>query len=135
MLSWDEFDRKEDTSFVRSISCSVRRNDLYGSAIRRAREVIWRKYSRRSVLVGGKEQRNAYWIGRSIDPFSVYNIFDFLRDQPDRSQFVKYFNALADHAKVVVSLWLQALKVSLTSPFSAYDAELSIRRHRLRTFS
>lgn len=137
MLSWDEFDKEEGgtvASTMRTMS-SIRRGDLYASAIRRTRDLIWRRYRSQHIRIGGDDVAVAYWVSRSIDPLSVHDLFILLKGQIDRFKFELCMSTLDAFAKVVIALWLQSLRTTLTTPFSPYDAELSVRRHRLRIFS
>lgn len=138
MLSWDEFDKEdgEIISFYESVSCSVRRGDLYASSIRRTRDAVMKEfYAQQDMLVGGSERVVSYWGCRRLDVSSFWGLLDFLKGSLFSTLLEQRISALAAFAKVVVSLWLQSLRAFLSSPFSAYDAELSIRRHRLRTIS
>lgn len=157
MLSWDEFDKELRDEYAvyssrkQSDKCTINEILLGDSeAIRRAKAALdvldtsERLASRGSLSYecdlpsyvvihpwGGR-------LGKTVCQ-GTYLLYDFLDDHARKSDLLDFFSRIVSIfaafqiSSVFCSLATTALNAKLRTPLFAYDAELSIDRHRLRT--
>lgn len=157
MLSWDEFDKELRDEYASFLSREKRRRyDVYehspsggdSHAIKRAKaaldaldlaeglaELESPKFLNRSATV---EHCGFYGKLESRVYEGTYSLYNFKIDHFRRARFSEFFNkvvlifAVYLLSSVCCSLVTAARNAKLRTPLFAYDAELSIDRHRLR---
>lgn len=135
MLSWDEFDAEDNPGPPQSDDAGRSARAADTDAVRRAKAAL----DALDIAEGLAELEcgtgKSYASQIIIRNFAFSDVVEIYKYHKQRSWMFIYILILVVYAQFINSLLKKARRTALSTPFSAYDAELSIQRHRLRTFS
>jgi len=135
MLSLDEFDAEDNPGPPQSYDAGRGSFASDADAVRLAKAAL----DALDIAEGLAELEcgtgKSYAAQVVIRNFKFSEVVEIYRCHKLRSWMFICILTLVVYARFINSLWNKARRTVLSTPFSAYDAELRIQRHRLRIFS